>query len=49
MGARQDAHCFLVGTLHPREENELHLIEFDEDENEIKCLHAYRIKVGKYM
>lgn len=40
--AQQEKHSFLVGTLNPREENEIHSIEFDENDNEIICHAIYR-------
>lgn len=40
--AQQEKHRFLVGTINPREENEVHLIEFDETANEIVCHAIYR-------
>jgi len=32
---------FLVGTLSLKEENEIHLIEYREEENDIKCVYIY--------
>merc|ERR1719295_736092 len=31
----EDRHCFFVGTYTPQPENELHLVEFIEETNEI--------------
>mmetsp|Transcript_19738 Transcript_19738/g.33910 ORF Transcript_19738/g.33910 Transcript_19738/m.33910 type:complete len:374 (-) Transcript_19738:58-1179(-) len=36
-----DRNRFLVGTINLREENELHLIEFNEESNEITCERVY--------
>eukprot|EP00743_Colponemidia_sp_Colp-15_P002149 GILK01002331.1.p1 GENE.GILK01002331.1~~GILK01002331.1.p1 ORF type:complete len:364 (+),score=57.69 GILK01002331.1:43-1092(+) len=38
----QDRHCFLVGTQSLRDENEVHLIEYQEDNHEIVCEGVYR-------
>ena len=35
--AQKDKHRFLVGTCSAKEANELHLIEFDDDRNELNC------------
>jgi hypothetical protein len=35
-----EAHKFLIGTDSVREPNEVHLIEFDEDESSILLLHT---------
>lgn len=40
--AQQEKHRFLVGTRHPREENEVHLIEFEENDNEIINIGVYK-------
>jgi len=37
----QERHSFLVGTVNPKEDNEVHSIVFDEDSNEIKCQAVY--------
>ena len=34
---QKDKHRFLVGTCSAKEANELHLIEFDDDRNEVNC------------
>lgn len=36
--AVKDRHRFLVGTCSVRDQNEIHLLDFDEDDNEIRCL-----------
>eukprot|EP00457_Paulinella_chromatophora_P011449 gb/GEZN01011590.1/.p1 GENE.gb/GEZN01011590.1/~~gb/GEZN01011590.1/.p1 ORF type:complete len:376 (+),score=42.58 gb/GEZN01011590.1/:22-1128(+) len=36
-----ERHQFMVGTCAVRESNELHLLEFDEDSNEITCVSKY--------
>ena len=32
-----EGHSFLVGTTSLREDNEIHVIDFDEELNEVKC------------
>jgi WD40 repeat protein len=39
--SESDKIRFLVGTCVLKEENEVHLVELQEDENEIKCLSIY--------
>eukprot|EP00741_Cyanophora_paradoxa_P006687 tig00001030_g6468.t1 len=36
-----DNNKFLVGTLNLREENEVHLLQFNEDVNEVRCERVY--------
>jgi len=38
----QERHRFLVGTASPRKDNELHLLEFMEDTNEIQCVNTFK-------
>ena len=37
-----ERHCFFAGTCCLREDNELHLLEFDEESNTLGCVAVYR-------
>lgn len=41
VGRGPSKHVFLVGTCSAKEENELQVLEFDEEENEIKATAIY--------